>query len=64
MKDQPKPNYRKTRSEQRKAKDEALDEIIKKDEEEKKGDDAFDLYDPVDLITKFGAAEWLDKLSE
>ncbi len=42
-----------------------MDEIIKKEEEEKKGDsDAFDLYDPVDLITKFGAPEWLDKLSE
>lgn len=64
MKDKPKQEYRKTRSEEKKAKEAALDDIIKKDEEEKKADDVFDLYDPVDLITKFGAPEWLDKIGE
>ena len=53
-----------TRSEKEKMKDAALDEIIKKEEEESKGADTYDLYDAVDLLTKYGSSEWQDKVSE
>lgn len=54
-----------TRTDKKKAKDAALDDIIKKEEEEKKADnDAFDLYDPVDLLTKYGSNEWQEKIME
>jgi hypothetical protein len=53
-----------TRNEKKKHKDKQLDDIIKKEEEESKKDDAFDLYDAVDLATKFGNPEWQDKLIE
>lgn len=41
-----------------------MDEIIQKEEEEKKGEvDLYDLVDAVDLLTKYGTAEWQDKIS-
>lgn len=36
----------------------ALDEIIKKEEEEEKGMDTYDLVDAVDILTKYGPGEW------
>jgi hypothetical protein len=39
--------------------------LIKKEEEENKGDsEAFDLYDSVDILTKYGSNEWQDKILE
>lgn len=35
-------------------KDAALDEIIKREEEESKGMDTYDLVDAVDLLKKYG----------
>jgi hypothetical protein len=64
LKEKPKTEYRMTRNEKKKHKDKQLDDIIKKEEEESKKDDAFDLYDAVDLATKFGNPEWQDKLIE
>lgn len=53
-----------TRSEKQKQKDAELDDIIKKEQEEEKQEDAaIDLYEPADLLAKFNQ-EWLDKLSE
>lgn len=53
-----------TRTDKEKLKNAALDEIIKKEEEESKGLDTYDLVDAVDLLTKYGASEWQDKISE
>jgi hypothetical protein len=47
-----------TRTEKEKMKDAALDDILKKEEEESKGADTYDLYDAVDLLTKYGSSEW------
>lgn len=54
-----------TRSEQRKAKDQALDAIIRQQEEEEKGaeDPGLDLFEPVDILAKYGP-EWQDKMTE
>ena len=57
LKDKPK-HLRLTRTEKKKQKDQELDEIIKKEEEENKGDiDAFDLAEPVNLLATYGP-EW------
>jgi hypothetical protein len=42
-----------TRTEKEKMKDAALDDILK-NEEESKGADTYDLFDAVDLLTKYG----------
>lgn len=44
-------------------KDLALDEIIKKEEEESKAVDTYDLVDAVDIMSKYGT-EWQDKIIE
>jgi cytoskeleton-associated protein 5 len=62
LKDQPK-NLRLTRTEKLKQKDKDLDDIIGKESEESKEDVAFDLYDAVDLLTKYDVA-WVDKTLE
>jgi cytoskeleton-associated protein 5 len=51
-----------TRTDKQKAKDSALDDIIKKEQEEEKVD-AFDFAEAVDILSKFNG-EWLDKLAE
>lgn len=41
-----------------------MDEIIKKEEEEKQGQmDAFDLCEPVDILATYGP-DWIDKIVE
>ena len=42
----------------------ALDDILRKEEEESKGADVYDLVDAVDLMTKYGSGEWQDKIIE
>jgi hypothetical protein len=53
-----------TRTEQIRAKDSALDEIIRKQEEEDKAkeDPALDLFEPVDILSKYNP-EWCEMMT-
>jgi hypothetical protein len=55
---------KKTRAEQIKAKDMALDEIIRQQEEaERENDQGLDLFEAVDILAKFDQ-EWSEKFVE
>lgn len=63
MKDKPRPEYRLTRTEQRKQKEQVVKDIIMQEEEGKKEDDISDLLDPVDILSKFNS-EWIERISD
>lgn len=53
-----------TRSEKLKAKDMALDDIIRQQEEDDKANDqGLDLFEAVDILAKYGP-DWSDKINE